>query len=60
MSRVIDNPKHWRDRAKEKRALAGKVDDPKTKRALLEVADGYDRLATRAEERKAQNKTPRD
>jgi hypothetical protein len=60
MSRIIDSPKHWRNRAKEKRALAGKVDDPKTKRALLEVADGYDRLAQRAEERNTHNKTPRD
>jgi hypothetical protein len=63
MSRVIDNPKHWRNRAEETRALARKVDDPRTKRSLLESADGYERLAQRAEGRKSlvtHNKTPRD
>ena len=53
MSRIIDNPKHWRDRAEKMRALASKIDDPKNKRTMLEIADGYDRLAKRAEERKA-------
>ena len=52
MSRVLDNPQHWRNRAQEMRALADLIDDPSTKRTLLEIAGPYDRLAEKAEERK--------
>jgi hypothetical protein len=52
VSRILDNPQHWRKRAQEARALAGQMDDPHTKRALLDIAGRYDRLAERAEERK--------
>ena len=38
MSRVLDNPQHWRNRAQEMRALADLIDDPSTKRTLLEIA----------------------
>jgi hypothetical protein len=55
VSRILDNPLHWRKRARETRALADQVDNPYTKRALLDIAGRYDRLAERAEER---NRTP--
>jgi hypothetical protein len=49
----INDPKHWRDRAKEARALAEQMDDPEGKRMMLRVADDYERLAQRAQERAA-------
>ena len=52
MSRILDNPLHWRKRARETRALADQVDNPYSKRALLDIASRYDRLAERAEGRK--------
>jgi hypothetical protein len=53
VSRILDNPQHWRKRSREARALAEQMDDPQTKRALLESAGRYDRLAERAEGRKS-------
>ena len=47
----INDPKHWRHRAKEARALAQQMGDPEAKRKMLKNADDYDRLAERAEER---------
>jgi hypothetical protein len=49
----INDPKHWRDRAKEARALAEQIADPETKRTILNNADDYERLAQRAQERAA-------
>ena len=49
----INDPKHWLDRAKEARALAEQIDDPEAKRTMLGIADDYERLAKRAEERAA-------
>jgi hypothetical protein len=43
--------KHWRTLACETRILAGNMADPETKRLLLEIAVGYDRLAELAETR---------
>jgi hypothetical protein len=42
-------------RAIEARTLAGLIDDPDTKRQMLEVAEGYDKLAVRAEARENQS-----
>jgi hypothetical protein len=42
---VIDDPKHWRERAEEARATAGKIKDPASKEAMLRVATDYDRRA---------------
>ena len=49
----IYDPKHWLDRAKEARALAEQIDDPEAKRTMIGIADDYERLAKRAEERAA-------
>ena len=48
---LTDDPKHWRDCAHEARTRAGELNDPEAKRQMLGIARGYDRLATRAEER---------
>jgi hypothetical protein len=49
----INDPKHWLDRAKEARALAQQINDPEATRTLLAIADDYERLSKRAEERAA-------
>lgn len=46
-------PQHWEHRAQEARAIADGVRDPETKRILLSIADGYDRMAKLAEAREA-------
>jgi hypothetical protein len=48
---LIDDPEHWRQRAKESRALADQLDDPTAKQTLLEIAQSYERLAELAERR---------
>ena len=49
----INDPKHWLNRAKEARVLAEQIDDPEAKRTMLKIADDYERLAQRAQERAA-------
>ena len=46
---LINDPEHWRSRAEEARAIAGDLKDPETRRIMLEIAKGYDRLAEHAE-----------
>ena len=48
---LTDDPKHWRNRAREARIHAGELSDPEAKRQMLGIARGYDRLAERAEGR---------
>ena len=45
----MDDPKHWRDRAEEMRALAEKAGDEESK----PIARDYDKLSQRALERSA-------
>ena len=53
-ARSINDPQHWLDRAKEARAaLAETIADLEAKRMMLGIADDYERLAQRAEERAA-------
>jgi hypothetical protein len=49
----VNDPQHWLDRAKEARALAEAIVDLEAKRMMLGIADNYERLAQRAEERAA-------
>jgi hypothetical protein len=53
MPRLIDNPEHWRARAEETRAIAEKLLDPEARRMMREIADRYEKLAERAERRRA-------
>jgi len=39
------DPKHWRARAAEARALAGQFADPESKRLMLWIVDEYEILA---------------
>ena len=47
----VNDPEHWRDRAREKRALAEHLRNEQAKQAILRIANDYERLAERAEER---------
>ena len=48
----VDVAERWRTLAAEARAAANEMTDPESKRALLNIAEGYERLARRAEARK--------
>lgn len=54
MGQYIDNPQRWRDRAEEARIQADQMSDDDTRLMMLRVAQGYDRMAQRAEERIAE------
>jgi hypothetical protein len=47
----INDPKHWRDRAAEMRALADTMKDAQTIAIMNRLADDYDKLADRAAQR---------
>jgi hypothetical protein len=53
ISHFINEPDHWRARAEEARNLANQMNDPESKDAMLRIADDYERLANRAENRAA-------
>jgi hypothetical protein len=56
MPSAVDVAERWRTLAAEARATADKMTDPEAKRTLLNIAEGYERLARRAELRKKNQK----
>lgn len=50
---LVDDPEYWRGRAATARAMADLMRHPESKRAMLEIANGYEQLARRAEQRAA-------
>jgi predicted Rossmann-fold nucleotide-binding protein len=48
---LMDDPKHWRARAEEIRTLAEDMNDLESRRTMLRIADDYEKLAKRAEQR---------
>jgi hypothetical protein len=49
--RSFNDPKHWRERAEEARAHAQQMTDPEAKRMMLTIAEDYEKLARRAQDR---------
>jgi len=47
----INDPEHWRHRADEARSIAEQMSDSPSKEAMLRIANDYERLAERAEQR---------
>ena len=50
----LDDPAHWRQRAAESRRIAEQLDDPNQKKTMLEIAESYEQLANRLEQKKSQ------
>jgi hypothetical protein len=48
-----DDPKHWRRLARNARATADQLDDAVAKKTMLEIAEGYEQLASLAEQKRA-------
>jgi hypothetical protein len=46
---LLDDPKHWRGRATQLRAMVRDLIDLQARAELLQLARGYDRIAERAE-----------
>ena len=51
----LNDAKHWRDRAAEMRALSDEMKDVEVRPLILRLANEYDKLAHRAEDRAAHN-----
>jgi hypothetical protein len=49
--RLSNDPRYWIERAEKARDAAEGMTDPVLKKMMLDVADGYERLAQRAEKR---------
>ena len=53
MTLNISDPEYWRSRAEEARAVAVQMTDLHTKAVMLSIAQDYEKLAVRAEQRAA-------
>jgi hypothetical protein len=51
MISYLDNPQLWRSRAEEARVLAEEMSDRDCYRIMLSIAESYEEMARRAEER---------
>jgi len=56
----INDPEHWRQRAQEARAMAAQMNDPISRAMMEGVADDYEKLARRAEERRRKSPAKSD
>jgi hypothetical protein len=50
-SHLFDDPKHWRQRAEQARALAEQMSDLASREMMLGIVKDYEQLAERAEQR---------
>lgn len=46
----LNDPKHWRMRAREARIYVEKITNPEARLMMLEIVDTYEKLAKRAEQ----------
>jgi hypothetical protein len=49
--KLFYDPQHWHERAEDARKVAAEILDPISRRAMLDIAESYERLARRAIER---------
>ena len=56
-SRRFDDPEYWYSRAEEARAVGEIFPEPEAQRIMFDIAEGYERLADRAGERRAERQT---
>ena len=56
MPDIIHDPDHWRQRAEEMRTIAEDMRDLIARATMLHIAEDYERLARRAEERLREGK----
>ena len=47
----VDDPAHWRQRAAESRRIADQLKHAEQKKAMLDIAESYERLALLAEKK---------
>lgn len=48
---ILNDPKHWHQRAEEARCLAEQMNDSESRRMMLRIAADYERLAEHAQQR---------
>jgi hypothetical protein len=48
MPSILNEALEWLDRAEQAREVAGQLTDPNARKAVLELADSFDRLARAA------------
>ena len=53
MPSAFGTPEHWLERATQARTMAEGIRDAEAKRAMLAIAENYERIAKRAEARAA-------
>lgn len=53
----INDPKHWRERAREARAVADGLADEHSRKKMLRMVADYEELARRAEKRMKTGRT---
>jgi hypothetical protein len=53
---LMSKSRYWQKRAERVRCYAAEMADPDSRHAMLELADSYERLAQRADERADENK----
>jgi hypothetical protein len=46
--KLFYDPGHWHERAEDARKVAAEILDPISRRAMLDIAESYERLARRA------------
>ena len=51
LSPFLHDPQRWKDRADQMRSLAGDTRDPESRTIMLRLANDYELLARRAEQR---------
>lgn len=56
MTRILNEPEHWRQRAAEARAIAEQMSSPEAKATMLRIVEGYDKMEQHAAERQLSQK----